>query len=257
VRLSGFERLVLCYHSVSDEWSHQLAVRRRSFERQLSSLLRRGFRPISATELAGGARRGLHVTFDDAYRDVLDVGPVLERLGVHATVFAAASFARDGRPLDVPELAAEAIAHPQRLATMNWDELRELARRGVEIGSHTVTHPHLTRLSDAEIERELADSRAEIEDELGRPCMLLAYPYGEHDARVQAIARRCNYEAAFALWEGSEPTDRYALPRVDIYRRDSLLRATLKTSFLKPSASALLARARARSASRTSSPSPP
>lgn len=241
---SGFETLVLCYHSVSDEWAHPLAVRRRAFERQLSSVVRRGFRPITAADLAAGARSGLHVTFDDAYRDVLDAMPVLERLGLPTTVFAATSFAREGRPLDVPELAAQAEAHPERLATMNWDELRGLAERGVEIGSHTVTHPHLTSLTDAEVEGELADSRAEIEDELGRPCVLLAYPYGEHDARVQEIARRCGYAAAFALWAGAAPGRRYALPRIDLYRRDSLLRATLKTSFLKPTGSALLARAR-------------
>jgi hypothetical protein len=244
VTFSGFETLVLCYHSVSDEWAHPLAVRRRAFERQLSSILRRGFRPITAVELASGARSGLHVTFDDAYHDVLGAIPVLERLGLPSTVFAATSFARDGRPLAVPELAAQAQAHPERLATMNWDELRELAARGVEIGSHTVTHPHLTRLTDAEVERELADSRAEIEDELGRPCVLLAYPFGEHDARIQEIARGCGYAAAFALWEGASPERRYALPRIDLYRRDSLLRATLKTSFLKPTGSALLARAR-------------
>jgi peptidoglycan/xylan/chitin deacetylase (PgdA/CDA1 family) len=244
MRVYGFEALVLCYHSVSDEWSHPLAVRRRAFERQLASFRRRGFRPITAKELTDGARSGLHVTFDDAYRDILDAVPVLEGLGLHATVFAATSFARTGRPLDVPELAAQAAAQPERIQTMNWDELRELAERGVEIGSHTVTHPHLTRLSDAEVQRELADSRAEIEDELGRPCTLLAYPFGEHDARVQDIAQRCGYAAAFALWAGSSPGRRYALPRIDIYRRDSLLRATLKTSFLKPPASALLARAR-------------
>jgi peptidoglycan/xylan/chitin deacetylase (PgdA/CDA1 family) len=250
MRVHGFDTLVLCYHSVSDEWSHQLAVRRRAFERQLSSLRRRGFRPITADELADGARSGLHVTFDDAYRDVLDAVPVLERLGLHATVFAATSFARTGRPLDVPELKAQAQAHPERLATMSWDELRGLRDRGIEIGSHTVTHPHLPQLSDAEVERELGDSRAEIEDELARPCRLLAYPFGEHAERVQAIARRCGYDAACALWAGAAPGRRYALPRIDIYRRDSLLRATLKTSFLKPSASALLARARAATASR-------
>jgi peptidoglycan/xylan/chitin deacetylase (PgdA/CDA1 family) len=247
----GLGPLVLCYHSVSEGWPHALAVRPQSFERQLSSLLRRGFRAASAVELAGGGRKGVHVTFDDAFRDVLDVMPVLERLGLPATVFAVTDFADDGRPFAVPELAAEAAAHPERLATMTWDELRALAERGVEIGSHTVTHPHLPRLSDSELERELGDSRARVEDELGRPCRLLAYPYGEHDPRVHEVVRRCGYEAAFALWAGAVPANRFALPRIDIYRRDSLLRATLKTSFLKPSASALLSQARAVAAALT------
>jgi peptidoglycan/xylan/chitin deacetylase (PgdA/CDA1 family) len=245
---SGFKTLVLCYHSVSDDWAHALAVTPRAFERQLVSLLRRGFRPVTADDLLTGRRRGLYVTFDDAYKDVLDAVPILERLGLSATVFAATAFAEAGRPLAVPELADQAAAFPERLATMSWDELRGLAARGFEIGSHTVSHAHLPELSDAELDRELAESRARIEDELGRPCPLLAYPYGEHDARVQAAARRAGYAAAFALWAGSSPENVYALPRIDFYRRDSLLRATLKSSFLKPHATALLSRLRARSA---------
>src|SRR5919108_1552279 len=240
---SRVKPLVLCYHSVSDEWSHQLAVTRRSFERQLTSLLHRGYRPIAAEDVLDGARRSLHVTFDDAYSDLLAHAlPVLERLAIPATVFAATAFAAGGRPLAVPELAAEARANPERLATMSWHELAELMQRGFTVGSHTVTHPHLTSLSDGELDRELRDSREQLESRLGRPCTLLAYPYGEHDARVHVAARRAGYAAAFALAAGSSKENRYAIPRVDLYRRDSLIRATLKTSFVKPFASALLAR---------------
>jgi peptidoglycan/xylan/chitin deacetylase (PgdA/CDA1 family) len=240
-----FLPLVLCYHSISDAWEHALAVAPRAFERQLRSLLRRRYRPLAAGELLAGSRRGLHVTFDDAYRSVLGAVPTLRRLGLPATVFASTGFAEGGRPLDVPELAAEAAAQPHELATMTWDELRGIAADGVEIGSHTISHPHLTRLSDADLDRELGDSRTQLEDELGRPCRFFAYPYGEHDRRVRDAVRRAGYQAAFALAAGADRGDPYALPRIDLYRRDSLLRATLKTSFVKPHGSALLARLRA------------
>lgn len=239
---SPLQALVLCYHSVSDDWEHALAVRPRAFERQVSSLLRRRFRPVTATALLHAPRKTLHVTFDDAYVDIDGALRVLDRLGVPATVFAATGFAEEGRPLDVPELAEQAAKRPERLATMRWEQLRDLAERGVTIGSHTISHPHLPALSDAELDRELGESRARVEDELGRPCTLFAYPYGEHDGRVQAAVRRAGYEAAFALWPGSSPRNRFALPRIDLYRRDSLVRASLKTSFIKPFASALLDR---------------
>ena len=241
---SAFLPLVLCYHSISDGWEHALAVSPRAFARQLRSLLRRGFEPLAADGLLRGRRGGVHVTFDDAYRSVLDAIPTLTALRLPATVFASTGFAEGGRPLDVPELAAEAAAHPAELATMTWDELRGIAADGVEIGSHTVSHPHLTRLSDGELDSELGDSRARLEEELGRRCRFFAYPYGEHDERVQAATRRAGYEAAFALAAGADRDNPYALPRVDLYRRDSLLRATLKTSFVKPHGSALLARLR-------------
>lgn len=237
---SRFKPLVLCYHSVSDDWEHSLAVTPRAFERQVASLLRRRFRPVGAAGLLDAPRRALHVTFDDAFADIAGALEVLERLGVAATVFVSTGFAEDGRPLDVPELAAEAAAQPARLATMSWSRLREAAERGFNVGSHTVSHAHLTSLSDAELDRELSESRERIEDELGRSCTFLAYPYGEHDARVQAAVRRSGYEAAFALSEGAARQNRYALPRVDFYRRDSVLRANLKTTFVKPFASALL-----------------
>jgi peptidoglycan/xylan/chitin deacetylase (PgdA/CDA1 family) len=247
---SRVKPLVLCYHNVSDDWSHQLAVERRSFESQLSSLLRRGYGPLAADGILDGPSRAVHVTFDDAYADLLtNAVPVLERLGIPATVFAATAFADEGRPLDVPELAEEARANPERLRTMSWDELGELSERGFTIGSHTVSHPHLSSLPDGELNRELRESRARVENRLGRPCTLLAYPYGEHDGRVRAAVRRAGYEAAFALGPGTRRDDRYAIPRVDIYRRDSLVRATLKTSIVKPYASALLARLPGRSPS--------
>jgi peptidoglycan/xylan/chitin deacetylase (PgdA/CDA1 family) len=227
--------LVLCYHAVSETWEHSLSVRPVTFERQLRSLLRRGFRGVSASDVLNGEGRTLHVTFDDAYKSVAAALPVLERLGVPSTVFASTAYAEIGRPLDVPELAEQAAAHPEELATMDWDELRALSERGVEIGSHTVSHPHLPRLSDAEIDRELQDSRARIEDELGRPCRFLAYPFGEHDARVRAGAERAGYEAAHSLASQTarDEASRFALPRIDLYRRDAVLVTTLKTSMLR------------------------
>jgi peptidoglycan/xylan/chitin deacetylase (PgdA/CDA1 family) len=103
----------------------------------------------------------------------------------------------------------------------------------VEIGSHTVSHAHLPELSDADLHRELRESREWIADELRRPCRFLAYPFGESDDRVHAAARVAGYEAAFSLRpKGQSALDRYSVPRVDVYRGDGWLRFRLKTSIL-------------------------
>jgi len=230
--VSRFRGLVLCYHAVSDGWPHALAVGPLAFERQLRDVLRRGFRPGRAEDVVDGRKRLLHVTFDDAYRSVAAAFPTLERLSVPATVFACPGFADGGRPLAVPELADEAAAYASELATMDWDALRSLAARDVEIGSHTVSHAHLTQLGDDELRRELVESRERLEDGLGRPCRFVAYPYGDDDPRVHAAARAAGYEAGFALPGAESPVDRFALPRVGIYRRDGRARAALKTSAL-------------------------
>jgi peptidoglycan/xylan/chitin deacetylase (PgdA/CDA1 family) len=237
--------LVLCYHGVSDSFEHSLAVKPGALESQLRGLLRRGYRPVTAAETLSGSGRVLHVTFDDAYKNVFDAVPILEQTRVQATVFACSGYAVDGRPLDVPETARAATENPRDMATMSWDDLRSLAEQGVEIGSHTVSHPHLTRLTDEELDLELRESRSRLEDELGRPCRFLAYPFGDDDVRVYRAAERAGYEGAFSLRGPAKGHDRYAIPRVDIYRGDTMLRARLKTSSVRRPAVAALTRLRA------------
>ena len=226
----GFRPLVLCYHAVSDGWEHALAVGPAEFERQVRALVARGWHPASLAEAIERGHRALHVTFDDAFTSVSRALPALERLRVPATVFACSGYAADGRPLDVPELAADAARLPNELATMPWDDLRAFAERGIEVGSHTVSHPRLTTVSDAQLERELRESREHLEDELRRPCRFLAYPYGDEDGRVHAAAATAGYDAAFALPGRETPVNRFALPRVGIYRDNSRFKFLLKTT---------------------------
>jgi peptidoglycan/xylan/chitin deacetylase (PgdA/CDA1 family) len=203
-----------------------------TLETQLEQLLARGFRPTCAGDAARGTGRLLHVTFDDGLRSVLQATLVLKRLKVPATVFACTAFADEERPFDVPELRAELAAHPDEFATMGWSELRELAERGVEIGSHTIRHPWLTKLSDEDLAHELVESRRRIEDELGRPCRFLAYPYGDHDLRVRRAARAAGYEAAFALPASRRWGDPFQVARVGVWRDDGFTEFGLKTSAL-------------------------
>jgi peptidoglycan/xylan/chitin deacetylase (PgdA/CDA1 family) len=167
--------------------------------------------------------RQVRVTFDDAFRSAATVFPELERLGVPVQIFVCTKYALVGAPLTIPELAGD---DPEQLATMNWDELREQAARGIAIGSHAVSHPHLTTLSEDELRRELSESKEEIEDRLGRLCDDLAYPYGEHDERVRAAARAAGYRRAYAL--RASRSDAYAAPRLDLYRRHTVPRTLLR-----------------------------
>jgi peptidoglycan/xylan/chitin deacetylase (PgdA/CDA1 family) len=162
--------------------------------------------------------RRVRASFDDAFRSATTVFPELERMGVPVQVFVCTWYARDGAPLAIPELAGD---DPQQLATMTWDELR-----GLDVGSHGVTHAHLPRLSDEELRRELVESKQQIEDELGRACSDFAYPYGEHDERVRAAVRAAGYDRAYGLVD--DGGEQYALRRVDLYRRHTPFRSLLR-----------------------------
>jgi peptidoglycan/xylan/chitin deacetylase (PgdA/CDA1 family) len=221
--------LVLCYHAASATWDDALSIPPETILGTVRRLLRRGYRGVTTADAAAPGRgRRLHVTFDDAYRSIAETATELVGMGVGVTVFACSGYADTGAPLAVPELAAEAEAHPTELATMTWDELATLARSGVTIGSHTVSHAHLPALSLEEITREIDASRAAIQQRLGIECETIAYPFGEHDERVRAAARAAGYQTAFALARSGE-FDVYAVPRVDLYRRDGTFVTRLKT----------------------------
>lgn len=102
---------------------------------------------------------------------------------------------------------------PRRIAS--WEELRELPRGGIEIGSHGMSHRLLTLLPGEDLLAELRDSRRRIGEVLGKEPRLLAYPNGERDGRVRDAARGAGYEFAFSL--RGDPRDPYDLPRVNIH----------------------------------------
>ncbi|MCB1547617.1 MAG: polysaccharide deacetylase family protein [Hyphomicrobiaceae bacterium] len=87
-----------------------------------------------------------------------------------------------------------------RAEIMSWDELRQLSRdKLATIGAHTISHPQLTKLSDAALDAELLHARLEIERQLGLPCRHLAYPYGDSRSvgkREHEAARRAGFRSA-------------------------------------------------------------
>jgi peptidoglycan/xylan/chitin deacetylase (PgdA/CDA1 family) len=224
------EPLVLCYHGVSARWPGGVPPER--LRAQLQLLLARGYRGVGFGEaMRARTRRVLAVTFDDAYRSVLERGlPVLEALGVPATVFVPTDFAGVAPAAWPGTDVWLGTAFEDELAVMTWAELDRLASAGWEIGSHSCSHPRLTELDDAALDHELRASRARVEAELQRPCTSLAYPYGDWDQRVAAAAAAAGYRAACTLPESLHRPSALAWPRVGIYRRDGARIFQLKVS---------------------------
>lgn len=80
---------------------------------------------------------------------------------------------------------------------LSHEELRELAASGIEIGGHTHTHPCLDRCDDLTVEGEVTTSHEILEDVLGAPPRLFAYPNGNWDPRAAETLRSLGYAAAF------------------------------------------------------------
>ncbi len=105
---------------------------------------------------------------------------------------------------------------PDQFGALSWANAREMARSGIEFGSHTQTHPALTGASDEKLRRELSDSRALIEDELRTAADLFAYPHGEVDGRVRDAVKRAGYRCAASSEPGFNDarSDALALRRI-------------------------------------------
>ena len=229
--------LLLAYHAVGS-WSPTLAIPAPALRAQLSLLRRRGYVGFTAAEAERRRQEGtlparaVVVTFDDGFRSVLLAKPILDELGFPATVFAVTGFVDSHEPLRWPGLE-------QSEESLDWSELELLREAGWEVGSHTATHPLLPDLDDAELERELADSRATIQKRLGS-CETLAYPYGRADERTAAAAARAGYLAAFTLGRVHRPDEPWRRPRLGLRRVDRGPRLRVRLS----SSAALLRRSR-------------
>lgn len=201
--------LVLCYHGISESWPAETTVTPGDFEAQLTAFVRRGYRGATLSDALGRSPAGeltLAVTFDDAHRSVLELAaPIMAGLGIPGTVYVPTEFANTGRPMAWGGydhwLGTE---HEGELLCMGWEELGGLAAEGWEVGSHTRTHPRLSRIGDAEVALELSESKRECEERIGVPCTSLAYPYSDYDARSVLAAGEAGYR--FAVTVPKRPT---------------------------------------------------
>ncbi len=120
----------------------------------------------------------------------------------------------------VQNIATAAHASPRRsqFAMMTPDHVRTLAQRGHEIGSHTVTHPILPQLRDAQAASELMQSREALQAWTGMPVTGVAYPNGDHDDRIATLVAATGYAYACTTRPGMFEADHdpYRMPRMDI-----------------------------------------
>lgn len=226
--------LVLCYHAVSPTWRATFAVTPETIERQVSFLVKRGWQGATFSDavLRPPASKTLAVTFDDGFASVFErAEPILSALGVVGTVFVPTSFMCAEQNLHWDGIESwQSSPDAHELRCMSWDALGQLTERGWEIGSHTHTHPHLGRLSDHDVRQELRESHTQISEHLGRPCRAIAYPYGEVDLRIAALAEEVGYMAGACLSHSLARRGPHLWPRVGVFHDDFDVRFRLKVS---------------------------
>lgn len=214
---------ILCYHSVgTPEWGVN-DVSPRRFARQAELALADGWRFVPATELATDPGEGkLAVTFDDGIASVLhNAAPILREYRIPWTMFAVTGWT-DGDHEWGPG------------TVLGWRDLERLAGDGVEIGSHSVSHPDFGRLDPVRAADELGASRRTIEDRIGVPVTSFAIPFGQSGnwtAAAQAAATDAGYTAIFAQSEVRRPAGTVARTFITRFDGDRVFRAALGGAF--------------------------
>ncbi|GBD14875.1 Poly-beta-1,6-N-acetyl-D-glucosamine N-deacetylase [bacterium HR25] len=174
---------IFIYHHVlpslpAEGLRRSLSVSIPQLEEQLAYLQARGYQTVSLVDLFNALYYGLPLpprpvilTFDDGYDDAYaHAFPLLKRYGFTATFAVVTGFL--GQP-----------------GYLTWEQVREMAEAGMEIVSHTAHHVDLAAAPPEQARQELRESRAALEEALGRPVQLLVYPYGEPFTRAGSEAR--------------------------------------------------------------------
>jgi len=195
------------------------------FRAQMALLKWAGYRVISLAEAVDSLfgkqalpGRSVVLSFDDGYENFADHAlPVLREFGYPSVLFAVSGLL--GQP------AQWLDGNGEKPALLSGERLRELRAAQVEIGSHTVNHPRLGRLDPAQAWREIADSKAALEDVLGEAVDFFAYPYGDYNPAVRDAVARAGYKAAVTCSRGAANTapNPFELPRKAISYGDNLL----------------------------------
>ncbi|MEA2205835.1 MAG: hypothetical protein QOE77_2611 [Blastocatellia bacterium] len=138
--------------------------------------------------------------------------------------------------ITIPELP------PKEYGPLTWEQAREMHNDGVEIASHTLTHPILTNIPDERLRTELQESRRRVAETIGHDSGAFCYPNGNYDGRVIREVERAGYQSAVSTEPGlnSKETNPFSLKRIPAI--SDLAR------FVKASSGFELAQARLRSA---------
>jgi peptidoglycan/xylan/chitin deacetylase (PgdA/CDA1 family) len=177
------------------------------FGMQMGHLKRHGWAGLSVGQaLAFPEGRSVTITFDDGCEsDLVSSAPILRENGFNATFFITAG----------------------RLGTagyLSYEQLKHLSALGFEIGCHSMTHPYLTDLDEDGLRREIAESKMQLEQIVGRSVEHFSCPGGRYDKRVLRVARSAGYSsvATSRIHANSPRTDRFTLGRVAMLRGMSM-----------------------------------
>lgn len=227
---------ILAYHSVSChrnlKYGRHYTIDPQLFDLQMNYLKNNNFRVINLAEFyemiqarTATNYRTIVLTFDDGYADsFLYAYPILKKYGFNATFFLICNFV--GSKNTFPWLREPLFPRGENLP-LSVDQILDMAKGGMDFGSHSHSHQRLTRLSLKQAFEEIQGSKTYIEKLLGQEIYSFSYPYGswnDFDGSHQEMVRKAEYGLAVTTIYGSIDlnSNPFALRRISIYANDGL-----------------------------------
>jgi peptidoglycan/xylan/chitin deacetylase (PgdA/CDA1 family) len=210
---------ILTYHKLGPKAFRArlkgLYVSKALFKKQCLELRQAGYQSAALDTLVVAPKKGsghIAITFDDGFSSVLKFGlAVLAETGLTATQFLPANLLGKCNEWDLPlGETAEAIMNPA--------QVRDWLAAGHQIGSHTCTHPWLTRIPLAQAREEISASKKKLEDLFGIPIKHFCYPYGDWNPAVRNLVAAAGYQTACTTDYGvnADGSDPFSLKRITV-----------------------------------------
>lgn len=214
---------VLCYHQIVTEEKYRerptpYAVTTTQFREQMEFLAENNFYTILPDELLAyvrgqkqldfsNGRRPIVLTFDDGNNDFVDhAQKVLDKHNFKGVLFIYPTYI---------------FAHKPR--SLTWAQINAVRKAGHAIESHTMWHPMLSTMTDAEQKAQFVDSKRNLDEKGGATVKHLAYPFGIYNAKSPEILKEVGYESAYTTFHGGNQVGEnpYLLRRYLIVKGDS------------------------------------
>lgn len=211
---------ILAFHKVDPgfEWG-VTRVTPRQFRSVLQVLKDRNYQTVSVHDALDPKinlpENPIVITFDDSYASVFEYAfPILQEFQYTATVFVITGFAGEWNRWDV-NLGGLKFRH------LSWEQISKMSEAGIEIGSHTVHHPDLTRVSYKILENEVSLSKAHLEDTLGKKIDLISFPFGRYNNDVVSVCQAAGYKHGCGFWMRKKSDQPFVFERKAYYLFDN------------------------------------
>ncbi|MGD9625489.1 MAG: polysaccharide deacetylase family protein [Arcobacter sp.] len=231
---------VLMYHMISQHLPknqskfNRLRVRPKEFEKQLIWLKQNGFKSFTLSELVrleNIPEKSVVLTFDDGYEDnFTNAFPLLKKYDFKATIYIVLNRFENNWATDKDLDKASSELNSEKM--LSDEQIKIMIESGlIEIGSHTLDHVNLPKLNKEEKERQLIESKKQIEEKFDIKCDSFAYPFGFYDKDSVAIVKSSGYTNATTTVNGVFDKNKYSnfeIPRIMVSGRQGLYSFILK-----------------------------